>query len=138
MKNQWITFIGSGALVLGLAVAGISFAEADSAPRIQGTIPVTTQQEADFPAMAKVSLNQAMEAALKSNTGRVMKAELEDENGFLVYSVEVVTPDHNTMEVVLDAGSGKVLSMHEDKADRDGHEKGDHERGEHEDREGDE
>lgn len=137
MKNQWITFVSSGALVLGLTVAAISFANSDNIPPIQGTIPVTDQSEADFPAMAKISLNRAMENALKSNSGRVLKAELEDEDGFLVYSIEVVAPDHSTMEVVLDAGSGKILSMREDKADRDDHENGGHERGEHEDHEGD-
>ena len=55
----------------------------------------------------------------------MLKTTLENENGFLVYGVEVVTADKAVMEVKVDAGSGKVLAINPDKADDEEHEHGD-------------
>lgn len=138
MKKHLITFIGGGALILGIIGVSINFAQADNAQAIKGTIPVTSQSEAEFPAMAKISLKQAMDNASKASSGKVLKAELEDEGGFLVYSIEVVTPDQKMKEMILDAGSGQVLASHEDKADHDDRDKNDHGREEHENQKDDE
>lgn len=132
MKNQWIAILGSGVMVIGLAVAGTSFADSGNGQRIHGAIPVTNQSEAEFPTMAKITLNQAVQRVAASTPGRVLKAELEEEDGFLVYSVEVAQPDQSVVEVKLDAGSGKTLARRVDKADRRDHEKEDHESDDHE------
>lgn len=71
--------------------------------------------EAEFPAMAKITMAQAMEAALTAVPGQVLKAELDDEKGFLVYEIEVVTANKTVMKVTVDAGDGKVLVTRQDK-----------------------
>lgn len=124
MKKRWINIIGSGALVMGFALAGTSFAESDESEVANGTIRIENQVEADFPALAKITWGQAVQKALAAVHGQVLKTELEEENGFLVYGVEVVTADKAIVDVKVDAGSGKVLAMERDKADDENQEHG--------------
>ena len=119
MKKKLITVIGIGALFIGIASTGVSFADSDDTEIRNGTIRIEKHSEAEFPSMAKISLDQAVQRVLASVHGQVLKTELEDENGFLVYGVEVVTPDKTIMDVKVDAGSGKVLSMDQDTVDKD-------------------
>ncbi|MDO5675804.1 MAG: PepSY domain-containing protein [bacterium] len=65
--------------------------------------------------MAKITMAQAMEAALAAVPGQVLKAELDDEKGFLLYEIKVVTADKTIMKVKVDAGDGKVLATEQDK-----------------------
>jgi uncharacterized membrane protein YkoI len=74
--------------------------------------------------MAKISMDQAVERALASVQGQILKTELEDENGFLVYGIEVVSADKSVVDVKVDAGTGKVLAMEKDKADDEDRESG--------------
>ena len=74
-----------------------------------------------FPLWPSSHLDQAVQNALGAVQGQVLKTELEDENGFLVYGVEVVTADRAIVEVKVDAGSGKVLAMDRDKANEEDH-----------------
>jgi uncharacterized membrane protein YkoI len=126
MKKKWIAIIGSGVLVAGLAVAGASFAKSEGSEVCRGTIRLENQTEADFPAMAKITRDQAVQKALAAVQGRVLRTELEDENGFLVYGVELVTADKTIVDVKVDAGSGKVLAADRDKADHEDPESGEH------------
>lgn len=121
MKKKWAAVIGTGVLVSGLAIAGGSFAKSEQSEVRNGTIRVENQAETDFPAMAKIKMDQAVQTALAAVPGQVLKTELEDENGFLVYGVEVVTADKTIMDVKVDAGSGKVLAMDRDEADEEHH-----------------
>jgi uncharacterized membrane protein YkoI len=111
MNKKWTTIIGSGVLVVGLAVAGASFANSDEAEVRGGTIRLENQAEADFPTLAQITNDLAVQKALAAVRGQVLKTELEDENGFLVYGVEVVTADKTIVDVKVDAGSGKILAM---------------------------
>ncbi len=124
MKKRWIHIIGSGALIMGLAVVGTGFAKSEDNEVHDGTIRIEKQVEADFPSLAKLTPAQAVQKALAAVHGKVLKTELENENGFLVYGVEVVTADRAIMEVKVDAGSGKVLAMSRDKVDDEDHEQG--------------
>lgn len=126
MNKKWITIIGSGVLCTGLAVVGLTFADSDDRAVCGGTIRLEKQIEADFPALAKLTFDQAIAKALEAVQGKVLKTELENENGFLVYGVEVVTADNSIADVKVDAGSGKVLAMDKDKADDENHETSEH------------
>jgi hypothetical protein len=117
MNKKWIAVIGTGTIIAGLAIAAASFAVLDSPEFGKGTIRLEQQAEADFPSLAKITLSQAVQTALGAVNGKVLKAELEDENGFLVYGVEVVTADKSIVEVKVDAGSEKVLAMSRDRDD---------------------
>ncbi len=134
MKKHLIPIFMSCALFSLLLMPGKGLADSEKGEITTGTIQITTQSESEYPVMAKITMDQAMQTALKTVQGQILKVKIDDENGFLVYSVEVVAPDNTIMEVMLDAGSGKVLAMHKDKKDHeyhDGHEEHDHEHEEH-------
>jgi uncharacterized membrane protein YkoI len=122
MKKKWIAIIGTGALATGLIVAGASFAKWEGEEVTNGTVRVENQSEAEFPAMAKITMDQAVQRAMARVPGQVLKTELEEENGFLVYGIEMVTGDRTMVKVMVDAGSGNVLASEQDKADNEEHE----------------
>ncbi|MFE2378918.1 PepSY domain-containing protein [Streptomyces sp. NPDC059398] len=66
---------------------------------------------------AKVTMYQAAATATGRKKGTVSTAELDDENGTLVWKIDVVThTDWNKTTFDVDAGSGKVVR---EKVDRD-------------------
>ncbi|GFE23287.1 PepSY domain-containing protein [Streptomyces nigrescens] len=67
----------------------------------------------------KISQSQATAKALQTVPGTATSAELDnaDRNGSLVWEVEVFGKDHKSHEVIIDAGSGKVLKQHTDRDD---------------------
>lgn len=81
----------------------------------------TDENYAEMPAnlekMAKISLQQALQAAVNANSGAsAVGAELGNENGFLIYSVSL----NNGLDVKVDAGTGQIV--HTEKAGTDHHE----------------
>jgi uncharacterized membrane protein YkoI len=121
MKKKWTVIVASSGLIIGIAAAGASFANWDGSDIHNGTIRVEKQSEADFPSLATISTDQAVQKALATVQGQVLKMELEEENGFLVYGVEVVRADKAIMDVKVDAGSGEVLAVERDKVDEEDH-----------------
>jgi hypothetical protein len=95
-----------------------------SDPAYTGSITVPANQandaneqaEADaLKALAKISADQAKQAALDANKGAtVSKVGLDDENGFLVYSVQLKDASGKAMDVKVDAGNGKILASEAD------------------------
>jgi len=90
--------------------------------------------EAGLAEMAKISMDSAIKAALKEVPGKVLRAELEDENGYLIYGIEIAKADHQIVDVKVDAGNGTILKTGIDKVDKGGQEREDSDRG-HEERE---
>ena len=68
-------------------------------------------------AQTKISLTQAIAAAEQHANGRAIRAELEDENGTIVYGVEVLSGAKAT-DVKVDVRDGKILSAQADTVDR--------------------
>ena len=124
MSRKLIFVIGSGILAASLILAGACFARLENNEIHGGSIQLESQAEAEFPSLAKIVPGQADQAALVAVPGKILKTELENENGFLVYGIEVVTADRNIVGVTIDAGSGKILAMNQDKVDDEGHESG--------------
>ena len=109
--------------VIGLTALGASLAFAGANSANEG-------QENDIALLskAKISLTQAIAAAEQHAQGKASRAELEDENGKLVYGVEVVGGGKST-DVKVDINTGQILSAQADQAD---HESDENEReGEH-------
>ena len=100
------------AMVLAVAVSGCQ-------KPIQGTIEVKGEKQIAFAQMAKISLADAINSALQSYPGKAIKAELKSRDGFLVYSVEVVTQDNIVMDFTVDAGSGTILAKTLGKVSKD-------------------
>ena len=63
--------------------------------------------------LARITPEQASAAALAQVPGTVKKAELENEDGNVVYSVEIKTADGES-DVKVDAGDGRVLHVDKD------------------------
>jgi uncharacterized membrane protein YkoI len=90
------------------------------------SIKVPKPEPKDLTSLAKIKADQAMASAQAVYPGvAVKKVELDNENGCLVYSVEL----SNGMELKVDAGNGAVL--HKETAEAEEHEG--HEKGEKED-----
>ncbi len=90
-------------------------AEKKEAPSAIGSIrPTGDPKSKDLPALAKITFETALAAALKAAPGAVIKAELEIEDGNLQYSFEIVGADKSVTEVEIDAGNGKVLGVDKD------------------------
>lgn len=61
--------------------------------------------------LAKIDQAAAEKAALDAVPGEVQQTELDNENGSVVYSVEILGQDGKFQEVVVDAGDGKILAQ---------------------------
>ncbi len=66
-------------------------------------------RKAEFASYAKVDQRQAEAAALAAVPGEVVKSKLDDEDGYLVWQIDVRHAKGVT-EVAVDAGNGKVLA----------------------------
>jgi uncharacterized membrane protein YkoI len=61
--------------------------------------------------LTRIDRAAAEEAARGAVSGGVREVELESENGFVVYEVEIAGEDGRLREVIVDAGNGKVLGQ---------------------------
>jgi uncharacterized membrane protein YkoI len=95
-------------IMAGVAAAGGLAAAQQSGAKANDAIVAAAQ--------AKISLAQAIAIAEQGTGGKASHAELERENGRLVYGVEV-TDGTVTTDVKVDATDGRVLSAQPDKAD---------------------
>jgi uncharacterized membrane protein YkoI len=77
----------------------------------QETAGSNDQEQAALQALATVPQAQAEAAALAAVPGTVAGADLGNENGFVVYSVEVNAADGTVTEVTVDAGNATVLAQ---------------------------
>lgn len=59
---------------------------------------------------AKVTIEEAIQTAKTKFPGQVVEAELEAEDGALVYEVEIVSASGEAHEIEIDAQSGEILS----------------------------
>ena len=95
----------------------VSASPAGTSPHWKGTIAVTGQHTpAELAGKALVSEADARKTALgalpaKDADKKVTEAELEVEHGYLVWSIDVkVSGKPGSEEVLVDAGTGKVLA----------------------------
>ena len=98
-------------------------AEDPKETHIQGSVrlPDEGNQEAAQANLATIPVQTAINTAVSSQGGTVLRAELQNEDGFLVYNVELVVPgDKRVHEVKVDAGgTGKILRIDVGSADRE-------------------
>jgi len=114
--------IAASAALLGAAVLAAEPKEGSEPgdEPIHGTIAVARKTpESDYAGMAKIGLNEALQTSLKRVHGTPIRAELKEDDGFLVWEVDIVTKGKQVKEVSLDAGTGKELSLEDDHPDND-------------------
>jgi uncharacterized membrane protein YkoI len=96
--------------------------DADQSPAYRSSITAPEQEgvgeEAEASALqakATVTAVQAKSAALSAVPGTAGQVELDNENGNVVYSVEITKADGTVVDVKIDAGNAKVV--HQDSGD---------------------
>jgi len=77
------------------------------------------KETVEMAAMAKVTIEQAIKTASEKVAGKVVEAELEKKHDKLIWEVEVVTMENKVMEVHIDAESGEVIDVEEEKPEKD-------------------
>ncbi|MFV2001246.1 MAG: PepSY domain-containing protein [Acidimicrobiia bacterium] len=77
-------------------------------------------ETAQLESLATISADEAAAAATSAVPGDVDKVELDNENGAVVYSVEITDTAGGQTEVTVDAGDGAVLSQQADHGDDEG------------------
>lgn len=141
-----LLFGGAAALGLAGGGAGIAVAQGGDPPAAEAaaddeqdpsytssvTAPEGTegQSEADeataLGSLATVTEAEARDIALGAVPGEVAEIELDNENGSVVWSVDITAADGSAHEVAVDAGNGGVLAQGaddegaEDKNDEEG------------------
>jgi uncharacterized membrane protein YkoI len=78
-----------------------------------------SKETVEMAATAKVTIDQAIKTALEKVPGKVVEAELEMKHDKIVWEVEVVTAENKVMEVHIDAESGVVIDVEEEKPEKD-------------------
>ena len=56
-------------------------------------------------------MGQAMNIALQRVPGQVVKAELDYDDGMLLYEIDIRTAEGHKYEVIVDANTGAVLRV---------------------------
>ncbi|MEA2843807.1 MAG: hypothetical protein QOJ69_1478 [Actinomycetota bacterium] len=124
-----ITAAAFGLAGTGLAVAqsgGTTQPGGDTKPAYTSSVTVAdtgTENEANDAALAglaKISPDQAKAAALAAVPGTAGQVALEDENGNVVFGVEITAADGTKTDVKVDAGNGTVLAQEAEDANESG------------------
>jgi uncharacterized membrane protein YkoI len=105
-------------------------AQEEQKPAIKGTIPAPEAKGEEkkvaetkrLRGLAKIDEAAAKKAALDTVPGEVKKIELGDEDGFLVYDIDVLGQDGKTTELKVDAGDGTILAQENEEYDGQGDE----------------
>lgn len=127
MKAKRVLLAVAAATVL-LVGASVAYAndrsgdeEGDGSYR--GSIDAPGQNGPSLQQLARIDRTAAEQAALKAVPGTVLETELEaDDNGYVVYDVEVAGNDGKSHDVKVDAGNGEILDqgLEEDVDEADG------------------
>lgn len=88
--------------------------EADETAETKATEQNENAESANLQSSAKITPEQAKSAALAQISGTVKSVQLENEEGNVVYAVEIQIADGSIREVIVDANSGKVLPAEND------------------------
>jgi uncharacterized membrane protein YkoI len=74
-----------------------------------------TRKAVELSKTAKVTLDQAIKTASETVTGKVIEAELEEKKGKAVWEIEIVGPDGQVTELLVDADTNTVIGTEKKK-----------------------
>lgn len=130
-KHGIATALGVGALSLTLASTGCAWRwhehERHEKPTYTSSVQVTRteraergehrrrQEAAALAKVAKIDLTQAISAAVAQVPGTVLSARIENEDGNVVYAVDVLTAAGARKDVTVDAGNAAVLRVSDER-----------------------
>ncbi|WP_432262722.1 PepSY domain-containing protein [Cupriavidus sp. TMH.W2] len=120
MNGKQCISVVLGAFTLGAGLVGSADAAGNGktqSPAYQSSIRVPDQangergEAARLASLAKIDATRAISAAQAKVSGTVLRVALDNENGNLVYSVEIKTATNEIQDVKVDAGNGAVLHV---------------------------
>ncbi len=76
-----------------------------------GSIKIKDDSEPAMAAQTKIDIEQASKIARTALPGKVISGKLDDENGYLIWQVAVVSNKGKEMQLMIDAGNGRLLAM---------------------------
>lgn len=85
----------------------------------QGRLADHERAEAAVARGAILPLADVLQSLARQHPGEVIEVELDEEDGVLVYDLDMVTPDGRLIEVEVDAVTGIVLEVENDDDDGD-------------------
>lgn len=123
MKRKIVTaavLVGGGAATaVALAGSGTASGAGGTSGTVSGTNGTSGTASRDS---GRVTVGDAAGAAVRAVPGTVTEAELDEEDGRLVWELDVYGSDRSWHDVTVDPGSGKVTGKHVDTDDdRDRH-----------------
>jgi len=85
-----------------------------------GSIKVDEDEisESQMAGLAKVKIDGAINIAQKTVDGKVIQVKLDDEEGFLIWDVEVLRPSNGIVDLKIDAGNGALLAVEQGESNR--------------------
>ncbi len=101
-SNTFPTLALSLSLIFGGLAASTPVWAKDNVAEVQAMV-----------AQTKITLAQAVEAALAAVPGKAIEAQLDDDKGVARYEVEIITPQGHSVEVWVNATTGAAV-QHED------------------------
>jgi uncharacterized membrane protein YkoI len=86
-----------------------------------GSIQVKHASQQAMVAKTRLSSNQAADIAIQALPGKVVETRLDEENGYLIWDIEVIGDTGQLTQLKIDAGNGHLLAMESgDKEQHDG------------------
>ena len=113
LKQKGILMNDSKRVLFALAGFSLLGMSAPASAKTNGSISTLKHRQAEYPKMALINSSDAVKAATDKVPGDILSVALENEDGSLVYAVEVVNAQTGLHEVNVDAGNGKILSNEE-------------------------
>ncbi len=107
-----VTALGAGAAF----AASKAYKLPDEVKSASIKVPENTETQADFAKLARITQQQAEAAALAVQPGQIVQAKLDDEEGYLVWQIDI-KHDKGTTEIAVDAGNSKVLAAEAEEND---------------------
>ena len=98
------------AVISGAMIGALSFA---ATPAYAGWFDFDDDLDAEKVATVKIDMVQALQTVQRQSTGRVVSAELEEDDDKLVYEIEIMRGS-KIMEVKVDAFTGAIIEREED------------------------
>ncbi|MFD0338621.1 PepSY domain-containing protein [Streptomyces sp. NPDC127117] len=113
MKRKFvIAAVTAAVLVGGTAATAVAFSDDDGHDR-------EARSSVKSGDTARTGVAEAVTSAVEAVPGTVTEAELDDEDGGLVWELDVYGSDKVWHDVTVDAGNGKVLGKHTSDDDGD-------------------
>ncbi len=99
-------------LITLLCATTILLADKNNDRDRNGSIKIPSKSKAaDLPDLAKITLTEAVEIALKEVPGSPLKVSLVKDDGYLVYELIIVSTNKELKEVEVDTGNGEILEI---------------------------